>query len=48
MSESSTRHADDSWPHPGSETARTDGRYAPSRHTVPSEHPSDDAAGPRD
>ncbi|MBP2370630.1 hypothetical protein [Pseudonocardia parietis] len=34
MSESSTQHADASWPHPESEAARHDGRYTPERHAV--------------
>ncbi|MEU6699601.1 hypothetical protein [Pseudonocardia sp. NPDC046786] len=29
MSESSNQHADVSWPHPGSESARLGGHYAP-------------------
>lgn len=45
MSESSTQHADVSWPHPGSEAARHDGRYAPDPHPVRS---GDDAGPARD
>ena len=33
MSENSIRHADASWPHPGSEAARSEGRYVPAPRT---------------
>lgn len=33
MSENSIRHADASWPHPGSEAARTEGRFVPAPRT---------------
>lgn len=44
MSESSTRHADGSWPHPASEAARLDGQYAPDPQ-VPSSDVTDDPTG---
>lgn len=45
MSESSTQHADVAWPHPGSEAARVDGRYAPDPEDPRVPEAEDDAIG---
>ncbi|MCO7191960.1 MULTISPECIES: hypothetical protein [Pseudonocardia] len=42
MSESSTQHANTTWPHPESEQARHDGRYTPVARAGHRGHRSDD------